>query len=202
MTNVELLAILVGSGSKDENALELSQKLLYENDNSLREMLHADIAGLTKHKGIGIAKAVKIVAAFELGLRCSNTSEIKSKTYNTSAKIYSLIRPIIGFNKYEEFWVLFLSRSLQVIKKEKVGQGGVHATAIDMKRILKGAIDTLASSIVLCHNHPSGNITPSEQDKMLTRKIKEAAEVMDIQVIDHLVVASDNYFSFADNNML
>ncbi|MDD4141992.1 MAG: DNA repair protein RadC [Bacteroidales bacterium] len=202
MTNAELLAILIRSGSKDENALDLAQKLLREHNFSLRELMQTDVNNLTKMKGIGNAKAISIVAAFELGIRSNSICSSSVTFIKSSSDIYSIFWPVVGNSKYEEFWVLYLSRNLKVIKKEKVGQGGVHATAIDPKRILKTALDCLASSIALCHNHPSGNTEPSNMDIQLTKKIISGSELVDIQVIDHIIVTNDSYYSFADNGIL
>ncbi|MDL2242852.1 DNA repair protein RadC [Bacteroidales bacterium OttesenSCG-928-K03] len=202
LTNTELLAILLHTGSINDNALSLAFRILRENNNSLKQIILNDVSGLKKLKGIGNAKAVTIIAAIELGIRCSNENSNGIIFLKTSKDIYSYIWPTLGLCKYEEFWVIYLARNLKVISKQMIGEGGINSTIVDPRKIFKVAIDVLASSIILCHNHPSGNTTPSVQDRQITQKMIEIGKLVDINVIDHLIITSDGYYSFAENGDL
>ena len=202
MTNTELLAIILGSGTRDNNALELSWQIMDHYNNNLSEIVKAEIYDLVKFKGIGNVKAATILAALELGIRTIANNGKNVKTITKSNDIYDIFRPLIGFAKYEEFWSLYLNRNLNVIAKDKISEGSIHATTVDPRKIIKMGIDVLASSIVLCHNHPSGNPNPSKEDIALTDKMVNAAKLFDIQIIDHLIITSNTYFSFADDGIM
>ena len=202
MTNMELLAIILRTGTKTGNALSLSCHILNENNNSLKEILSNDVYGLKKVKGIGDAKAITIIAALELGIRCSAENDAPTAFLKTSNDIYALMRPIIGMNKYEEFWVIYLAQNLKVITKQMVGGGGVNSTIVDPRRVFKTALDVLASAIILCHNHPSGNTEPSVDDRQITKKMVEVGKLMDVRVIDHLVITDKSYYSFHEHGTL
>ncbi|MGI6718932.1 MAG: RadC family protein [Bacteroidales bacterium] len=202
LTNAELIAILIRTGTKEENAILLAQKILKAFNNNIKDLAKADVNKLTQLKGIGISKAITIMAGIELGLRCHDNVNMNVTYIKQSTDLNSLMFQEVGFNNYEEFWVIYLSRSLKVIKKEKISEGGVAATVVDTKKIFKIAIDVLASSIALCHNHPSGNLTPSAQDIKLTKNIIKAGKMLDIEVIDHIIITENNYYSFADNGIL
>ncbi len=202
LTNAELLAILIRTGTKEENAILLSQRVLKAFNNNIKDLAKVDVNKLTQIKGIGNSKAITIMAGIELGLRCHDNVDMNVTYIKQSTDLNSLMFREVGFNKYEEFWVIYLSRSLKVIKKEKISEGGVASTIVDVKKIFKVAIDVLASSIALCHNHPSGNLTPSSQDIKLTRNIIKAGKMLDIEVIDHIIITEDNYYSFADNGII
>jgi DNA repair protein RadC len=198
LSDAEIVAILIGSGSRNESAVELSKKVLKSANNNLNELGKLNISDLTKMKGIGEAKAITILAALELGRR-RKVSEIITKRKITQSKdIFELFQPILGDLPHEEFWILLLNRSNRIIEKIKISQGGVSGTVIDVKIILKQAIEKLASSIILCHNHPSGNRTPSNADDTITMKLKNGAELLDIQVLDHVIIADVDYYSYAD----
>ncbi|MDR2083943.1 MAG: DNA repair protein RadC [Bacteroidales bacterium] len=202
MTNTELLAILLRTGSKDDNALSLAYKILRENNNSLKQITQNEICGLKKMKGIGNTKAITVIAALELGIRCCKETTKEAIFLKSSKDIYSLMWPIIGFSKYEEFWVIYLARNLKVISKQVVGEGGVNSTIVDPRRIFKIAVDVLASAIILCHNHPSGSIMPSDQDRKITQKMVEIGKLFDINIVDHLIITVDSYYSFTENGEL
>jgi DNA repair protein RadC len=153
-------------------------------------------------KGIGEAKAINIMAALELGRRRKLSEVIEKGKIGSSRDVYDLFQPLIGDIPHEEFWILYLNRSNKIIDRYKLSQGGVSGTVIDVRMILKDAVQKLASSLILCHNHPSGNLSPSEADRQITRKLKEAATLMDMQVLDHLIITDSGYFSFADEGML
>ena len=202
LSDAEIIALLIGSGTRNESAVELSKKVLKSAHNNLNELGKLDIAELTKMKGIGEAKAIAIQAALELGRR-RKVSEVMIKRKITQSKdVFELFQPIIGDLPHEEFWILLLNRSNRIIEKIKISQGGVSGTVIDVKIILKHALDKLASSIVLCHNHPSGNRNPSAADDSITQKLKEGSQLLDIQVLDHIIIADIEFFSYADEGKL
>ena len=198
LSDAEIIAILIGSGSRNESAVELSKKVLKLANNNLNELGKLNIPDLTKMKGIGEAKAITILAALELGRRRKVSEIITKKKITQSKDIFELFQPILGDLPHEEFWILLLNRSNRIIEKSKISQGGVSGTVIDIKIILKQAIEKLASSIILCHNHPSGNRKPSNADDSITKKLKKGADLLDIQVLDHIIVADVEYFSYAD----
>lgn len=202
LSDAELIAILLGSGNADESAVELGRRILASAGNNLNVLGKKEIGELLKFKGIGEAKAVNIVAALELGRRRKEQSPAEKITIITSGDAVDVFRPLLEDLPVEEFWVLLLNRSNTVIDKFMVSQGGLTGTVIDVRIILKTALEKLASAIILCHNHPSGNTQPSDADKDITRKIKRAAELMDIAVIDHLIIAHHQYFSFSDEGLL
>ena len=202
LSNAEIIAILIGSGTKNESAVDLSKKILKSADNNLNELGKLGIPDLIKMKGIGEAKAITILAALELGRRRKISEIINKKKVTQSKDIFELFQPLIGDLPHEEFWILLLNRSNRIIEKYKISQGGISGTVIDIKIILKNAIEKLASSIILCHNHPSGNKEPSSADDSITQKLKKGAELLDIQVLDHIIVADTNYFSYADEGKI
>ncbi len=202
LSDAEIIALLIGSGTKNESAVELSKKVLKSANNNLNELGKLNIRDLTKMKGIGEAKAITILAALELGRRRKISEIIIKKKITQSKDVFELFQPTIGDLPHEEFWILLLNRSNRIIEKIKISQGGVSGTVIDVKIILKHAIEKLASSIILCHNHPSGNKAPSSADDAITDKLKSGAKLLDIQVIDHIIVADVEYFSYADEGKL
>lgn len=202
LSNAELIAILIGSGSKNESAVELSKIILNKVKNNLNELGKLTVNDLQANKGIGEAKAITIIAALELGRR-RKLADILIKNKITSSKdVFELFQQITGDLPYEEFWILLLNRSNKIIDKLKISQGGTSGTVIDVKLILKDAIEKLATSIILCHNHPSGNTQPSEIDISITTKLKEAAKIMEIPVLDHIIITDSSYYSFADEGIL
>jgi len=202
LTNTELIALLIGSGTKEISAVDLARKILIKADDNLNLLGKFSVDDLQKQKGIGKAKAISIIAALELGRRRKMSEALVWPKITSSKDAYNIIFPLISDLQHEEFWVLLLNRSNKIIDKTKISQGGVTGTVIDVKIILKKAIEKLASSVILCHNHPSGNIEPSEADIGITRKLKEAAEIMDIKLLDHIIVADNSYFSFLDEGIL
>ncbi len=197
LSNAELLAILLGSGSKDESAVDLAKRILNYTQNNLSELGRLGIEDLTQFKGVGEAKAVTLCSAFEIARR--KKDEVVEKVKITSANdVYIEISPYVSHLKHEEFWVIYLNRANVVLRKEKISSGGVAGTVVDNKIILKKALLNLASSIILVHNHPSGNLKPSIQDKKVTQKMKSACELLEINLLDHLIIAGNSYYSFAD----
>ena len=202
LSEAELIAILIGSGNLEESAVEVSRRIMASVNNNLNELGKKSIADFQKFKGIGPAKAITIAAAMELGRRRKESEPEEKPKVVTSADGANIFKPLLSDLPHEEFWVLLLNRNNLAIDKFMVSQGGLTGTVIDVRLILKTALEKLACSIILCHNHPSGNLMPSDADKEITRKIKEAGKHMDIPVLDHLIIANDAYFSFADEGLI
>ncbi|MGM0406499.1 MAG: RadC family protein [Bacteroidota bacterium] len=202
LSNAEIMALLIGSGTKNESAVDLSKKILNKTNNNLNELGKLDVNELIKNKGIGEAKAITIIAALELGKRRKLSEIIEKKKITKSNDVFDLFQPVVGDLPHEEFWILLLNRSNRIIEKIKISQGGVSGTVIDVKIILKHAVEKLASSIILCHNHPSGNRNPSSSDDAITHKLADGANLLDIKVLDHIIIADTNYYSYADEGTL
>ncbi|HUH26477.1 MAG TPA: DNA repair protein RadC [Flavobacterium sp.] len=202
LSDAELLAILIGSGSRNESAVDLCKRILQENNNQLNQLLKQSVQQLMQFKGIGEAKAITIVAALELSKRLQ-LSEVKELTKITSsADVCKLMQPIVGDLPHEEFWCLLLNNSNKIIYKFQLSKGGLTATIVDVRLIFKTVLEHLATSLILVHNHPSGQLNPSQADKEITQKIKEAGKSLDIQLLDHIIITSNNHFSFADDGIL
>ena len=202
LTDAELLAILIGSGQRNESAVEVARKVLNLSGNNLNELGRLSIKNLMKIHGIGKAKAITLIAALELGRRRKLTDPKEKFKISGSQDAYDFLSPLVEDLSHEEFRVLYLNRSNRVVEHKKISQGGVSGTVIDVRIILKFAIEVLASSLIISHNHPSGNLQPSEADIQITRKIKEAAKLHDIQLLDHIIISDKHYYSFADEGVL
>jgi DNA repair protein RadC len=202
LSDAELIAILIGSGSRNESAVDLSKKILNKVSNNLNELGKLSIPELKKFKGIGEAKAISIVAAMELSRRRKETDSTERSKITCSRDIFNILHPLLADLLHEEFWIIILNRANKIIDKQKISQGGISGTVTDIRIILKLAIENSASSLILCHNHPSGNLKPSDADISITKKIKESARLMEIELLDHLIVTDGNYFSFADEGIL
>lgn len=203
LSDAELLAILIGSGNRDETAVELSRRILNTAQNNLNELGKFSITDLQKNfKGIGQAKAITIAAALELGRRRKTTDVIDKAQIRCSQDIFNQLYPILQDLPHEEFWAVFLNRANKIITRLKISQGGTDGTVVDTRLILKLALDKLASGIAICHNHPSGNKIPSENDIKITKKLKTACLAVDIAFLDHIIIAGNDYYSFADENIL
>jgi DNA repair protein RadC len=199
LSDAELLAILIGSGNKDESAVDLSKRILGYVNYNLVELSGLTVNDFVKNfKGIGKAKAVTIIAALELGKRRRGAEVINRKKSSSSKDAYELLQSYFSDSKYEEFWIILLRKNNTIIKTVSVSEGGISATIVGPKKIFKIAIDNNASSIILCHNHPSGNIKPSEADIKLTKNLKAAGSLLEIHVLDHIIISGENYYSFAD----
>lgn len=202
LSDAELLAILLGSGSREETAVGLAQRILKGQDNNLNELGKCGLSELTKFKGVGEAKAISIIAAMELSRR-RQLADIKERPQIRSSRdAYNLIAPILMDLQHEEFWILLLNRSNRVIGRECISTGGVSGTVVDAKIVFRKALEAVASSIILSHNHPSGNLKPSQADIDLTRKLRRAGEHLDISVLDHLIISERGFYSFADEGMM
>lgn len=202
LSNTELLAILISTGTKSKSAIDLAREILKKCGNQLNELAKLTVKDLTKIEGIGEAKAITIVAAIELAGRRGVETIKQKKFIGHSRDIYELFKPRIADLKHEEFWVLLLNRGLKVIGEKLVGEGGTSSIGVDAKKVFKIAIDEGAVSIALAHNHPSGVAKPSAEDVQLTKKLAQAGTLLDIQVIDHVIVTEEGYYSFADNGLL
>ncbi len=202
LSDAELLAIILGSGNKTETAVQLAQRMLYQNKNNINEVAKLSLNDLKKFKGIGIVKAINIAASFELGRRKSDLDSLERIKITSSKTAYQLFQKRLSDLPHEEFWLLILNRANQVIKEEFISKGGISGTIVDVRLICKSAIENNASGIIIAHNHPSGQIIPSKQDKEITIKLKSALILFDVSLLDHLIIGDLNYFSFADENLL
>ncbi len=201
LSDAELIAILIASGNREMSAVELAQLILRDVNHNLTALAKLNLHDLMVYRGIGEAKAISIAAALELGRRRKNEAHEARTKVNSSKVVYDEFYPLCDLN-HEEFWVLLLKRNNTIIDKVKVSSGGVSGTVADARIIFKSAIQRLASAIILVHNHPSGNLKPSESDHSLTKKLKAAGETLDIPVLDHVIVADSGYYSFADEGQL
>jgi len=202
LSDAELIAILIGIGNRELTAVELARKILAEQNYEINRLAKLSIAELMQTKGIGQAKAISIAAAFELGKR-RESEQIKTEAkIRSSQDIYNLMATELRDLPVEAFWVVMLNRANRIIDTHKVSQGGISATVVDLRLVMQKAIEKLASGLVLVHNHPSGNLEPSEADKQLTQRIQQAAKIFDINVLDHIIIADHRYYSFADEGIL
>ena len=202
LSDAELIAILIGSGSRSESAVDLSKKILNSIDNSINKLGKLTALDLQKFKGIGEAKAISIITALELGRRRRLEEAIVLPKITSSKEVFSIMQPIIGELQHEEFWIIFLNNSNKVLYKQQSSKGGLTGTLVDVRLVFKKAIELYATAIILCHNHPSGKLQPSNADKLITSKLKNAGETLDIKVVDHLIITENAYFSFADENLM
>ena len=202
LSDAELIAILIGSGNKELSAVDLSKHILNSVHDNLIELSKLDVVDLIKFKGIGQAKAISIIAALELGKRRRYSEAVKREKILCSKDIFEIMQSVLSDVNYEQFWILLLNNSNKILKKENISMGGLTSTIVDPKKIYKKALENNAASIILCHNHPSGNVKPSEADIKLTKKLREAGKLMDLPILDHIIVGIENYFSFADEGIL
>lgn len=203
LSDAELLGILISSGNKNETAVELAQRILHRANNNLNALGKFAIKDLISNfNGIGEAKAITIVAAMELGKRRKLSEIIIQPQITSSQTVYQLLHPILSDLKHEEVWVLLLNKANKVLKKMQVSKGGISGTVVDVRMIMKEAIDTLASAMILCHNHPSGNANPSGDDDSITRRLKEAGQIMDIRLLDHIIICDHSYYSYLDEGRI
>lgn len=202
LSDTELLAILISSGTRKKSAVDLGRELLSMVNNNLNSLGKLSVSDLRKLHGIGPARAVTIAAALELGRRRKLAEMPDICQIKSSQDVAGIFQPLLSDLSHEEFWVLFLNRSNKVIDRMKISQGGISGTVTDIRIIMKKAVENLASGIIVCHNHPSGNLNPSESDTNITRKIRDAGNLMDIQLLDHLIISDRDYYSFADNGLI
>ncbi|VAW18300.1 UPF0758 family protein [hydrothermal vent metagenome] len=202
LSDAELIAILIGSGSRNESAVGLSKRILASVNNNLNNLGKLTIKQLTQFKGIGEAKAVTIAAALEMGRRRRGEEAQKITKINASADVFELLQPIIGELEHEEFWIVYLNNSNKVLHTAQLSKGGITGTLVDVRLVMRQALEFGAIALVLAHNHPSGTLKPSGADKQITQKLKAAAMALDIKILDHLIITQKDYFSFADEKLL
>lgn len=202
LSEAELIAILIGSGTPRISAVDLAKSILAASGNDLNQLAKLSLADLKKFNGIGEAKAITIISALELGRRRKEMESEKKPKIQTASQAYNFLKPHLLDLDHEQFWVIYLNRANQLLKAEMISAGGVSGTLVDAKLIFKKALEVLASQIVLAHNHPSGNLRPSEQDVRLTKKMKAAGQTLDIPVLDHIIFTDQGYFSFSEQSMM
>ena len=202
LSDAELIAILLGTGTSKQSAVDLAKNILQSVNNDLNELARLTVKDLMKIKGIGEAKAITIISALELGRRRKDFQAEEKPKIGGSADAFEILKADLLDIPHEAFWILLLNRANRVIKKHQISQGGVAGTVADPKIIFKVAVEELASGIILAHNHPSGNLPASQADIDLTKKLKESGKLLDIQVLDHIIIAGKKYFSFADEGLL
>ncbi len=202
LSDAELLSIIIGSGGSGENSLDIAKKMLSTCGNSLCEFWKFGVSDLQKTKGIGEKRAVKISAMFALARRRNESEVILKDKITKSQDAFEIFKSLIGDLPHEEFWILLLNKANRVIKKVRTSEGGISGTVVDPKKVFKSCLDNQASSIILGHNHPSGNIQPSEADNKITKKIKDCGIMLDVSVLDHIIVGDDRFYSFADEGAI
>ena len=199
----ELLAILLRSGSGGESALDLARRILADSNNDLNLLARLSVSDfMSRYKGVGIAKAASIIAAMELGRRRALSTVREEPMLTTSRDLYDYLQPLIGDLDHEEFWVMTLSSACRIKSCERLFSGGIESTIIDIRMVFRKVLESKACSVVIAHNHPSGNDRPSAQDIVLTKKVRDAGKVLDIVLLDHIIVCPDRYYSFADSGAL
>ncbi|MEC4004501.1 DNA repair protein RadC [Flavobacterium sp. SUN052] len=201
LSDSELLAILIGSGSRNESAVQLCQRILASANNNLNQLGKLSINQLTQFKGIGEAKAISIAAALELGRRRRSEDVIELDKITSSRAVFNIMQPIIGELPHEEFWILYLNNSNKVIHKAQISKGGITGTVVDSRIIFKTALEYNATSLILTHNHPSGKLAPSDADRVVTKKLKLAGEQLDILILDHIIITEIGFYSFKDSDI-
>ena len=202
LSDAELIAILIASGNRDESAVELSKRILQSLGNNLNRLAKLSVNDLIKFKGIGEAKAISIIASLELGRRRRTADVLEKDKIGGSKDAFQILQLKLEDLPHEEFWIVLLNRANKVIDTKLVGRGGVSSTVVDSKVIFSFALESLASGIILAHNHPSGNLKPSNSDIRLTKKIVDAGKIMEVPVLDHIIVGDNDYFSFADEGLI
>ena len=202
LSNAELVAILIGSGNREDSAVTLAQKILTHFNNNLNDLAQCTLSNLQQFKGIGEAKAISIAAALELGRRRQATAIRERQTIVLPEDVFTLLNPLIGDLPHEEFWLIYLNNHKKIIKKECISIGGLTETTVDVRLLLKKAIDVLATSIIMVHNHPAGQLRASQTDVEITKKIRAACKLVDIQLADHVIIANQQYFSFLEKGYL
>lgn len=202
LTDAELLAIVIGNGSVGQSALSLAKSLLIRSGNDLQKLFELSVENLMDFKGVGKVKAVKIKASLDLGYRLLPLIPTKPLSLSSSGAAFSVLKPVLIGLAHEEFWVLYLDNAHVVLERSLLGKGGFTATVVDIRLVLQQALKWGATAMIVAHNHPTGNLTPSGADKTLTLKLKDAAKLLDMVLLDHIIVGKNEYFSFADQNLL
>ena len=202
LTDAELLAIVLGNGSVGQSALSLAKSLLIRSGNDLQKLFELSVENLMDFRGVGKVKAVKIKASLDLGYRLLPLIPSKPLSLSSSAAAFSVLKPVLIGLAHEEFWVLYLDNAHVVLERSLLGKGGFTATVVDIRLVLQQALKWGATAMIVAHNHPTGNLTPSAADKTLTLKLKDAAKLLNMLLLDHIIVGKNEYFSFADQQLL
>jgi DNA repair protein RadC len=202
LSDSELLAIIMGSGNRDETAVELARKILASVDNNWNQLSLLSVKDLMKFKGIGEVKAISITTALEIGRRRAGQEIPEKPTISKSNDAYLILKNHLSDLRTEEFWSLFLNQSNKVIHIAQLTQGGINQSIVDVRVLFKTALDHFSTGVIIAHNHPSGNLKPSREDIDITQKIKEAGNTLSIQLLDHLIITQNSYFSFSDEGLL
>jgi DNA repair protein RadC len=202
LSDAELIAILIGSGNWNETAVDLAKRILKNSGDNLAELSRLTIQDLMKFKGIGEAKALSIAAALELGRRRREQEAMRKLQITSSKDVFDIFHPMLSDTAYEEFWILLLNKANKIIGKFSISEGGLSGTVADPVKIFRKAIEYNAVGMILCHNHPSGNLKPSDADIKLTNKMKEGGKFLDISVLDHIIIGEEKYLSFADEGLI
>ncbi|MGZ5209586.1 MAG: RadC family protein [Kaistella sp.] len=202
LSDAELLAIIMGSGNREDSAVELGRKILNSVENNWHNLSLLQISDLMKFKGVGEAKAISIATALEIGRRRA-AQEVPDKIQISESKdIYKVLQPYLSDLRTEEFWAVFLNQNNRILGKSKLSSGGINQSVVDVRILFKTALEHFATGIAIAHNHPSGNLKPSHDDLKITKQIAEAGKILSIQLLDHLIISQNSYFSFADENLL
>ena len=202
LSDAELIAILIGSGNREESAVGLSKRILQSVNYNINSLAKLSVEKLIEFKGIGEAKAVAIITALELGKRRQLEIALEKPKITSSKDCFNLMKPVIADLEHEEFWVLFLNNANKVLAQTQISKGGLTATVVDVRLLFKRSLELSSVGLIVCHNHPSGKLQPSNADKQITQKIKQAGVTLDIKLLDHLIITENNYFSFADEGVL
>lgn len=202
LSDAELLAIIMGSGNKEETAVDLAKRILNDSKNNWHELARLSVHDLIKYKGIGEAKAISIITALEIGVRKAHQAALEKPVINSSKIAYELLRGKLGDLNQEEFHIILLNRANKLITIEKTSEGGISQTVVDQRVIFRKALNVNASAIILAHNHPSGNLNPSQADIDITKKIEKSGNLIGIELLDHIIVSATAYYSFKDEGIL
>ncbi|AZI22705.1 DNA repair protein RadC [Chryseobacterium taklimakanense] len=202
VSDAELLAIIMGSGSRNESAVELARRILDSVGNNFHELSKLSLQDLMKFKGVGEAKAISIATALEIGRRRASQEVPERKEIGKSLDAYEIFRPYLSDLNTEEFWAIFLNQKNKVIQTKQLTSGGISSSIVDIRVLYKTALEVFAVGIIVAHNHPSGNLKPSQEDLKITKQISDAGNILNIKLLDHLILSQTSYFSFADENFL
>jgi DNA repair protein RadC len=202
LSDAELIAILLGSGNFKESALDLAKRILKDVENDLIQLGSVSVERLMKYQGVGKAKAVSIAAAIDLGRRYRESAVKRTNSIQSSKDVFEYMQSVIGALPHEEFWAIYLNVKNQIITRVQIGEGGTTQTIVDPKKVFRLALDHNAVNVIVCHNHPSGGIVPSNSDISLTHKLRQGAQILDLNLLDHIIVGTDKYFSFADEGII
>ncbi len=202
LSDAELLAIIMGSGNREDSAVELGRKILSSVGNNWHNLSLLQISDLMKFKGIGKAKSISIATALEIGRRRAAQEVPEKIQITTSLESYKVLLPYLSDLQTEEFWTVYLNQNNRILGKSKLSSGGINQSVVDLRILFKNALEHLATGIIIAHNHPSGNLKPSSEDLKITKQIAEAGKILNIQLLDHLIITQNSYLSFADENLL